>query len=66
MKLKKKIREINIPIDIKINLSFWDSLGTRNAGLEPSFASLPLSFPIGLVKTKSNLILKSVETNLVR
>ena len=39
---KKEIKEINLPIDIKINLSLWDSLGTRNAGLEPSFASLPI------------------------
>ena len=28
--------------------------------------ALPPSFPIGLLKTESNLILKSVETNLVR
>ena len=35
-------------------------------GWSLALPALPPPFPIGLLKTESNLILKSVETNLVR
>ena len=35
-------------------------------GWSVALPALPPSFPIRLVKTESNLILKPVETNLVR